>query len=372
MATFECPVVRVNITDHPNADRLEIAKIEGKAYQSIVPKDKFETGDLAAYIPEDSIVPEDVQERLGVKGYLAGPDKNRVRTVRLRDVYSQGLLMKMEKIEEDYGYIDMDGSHYHVGLGDDCSDYLDIEKYEPPIPTQMDGEVFNARGRTISYDIENYKNHPDVIQEGERVVMTEKLHGTWGCVGVIPREDATDHAGRMIITSKGLSSKGLAFKLNKQNKDNLYVRAARDNGLIERLSDEVDGHLYILGEVFGNSVQDLQYGHEQGEISFRVFDVYIGKPQTGRYANDWMIDTICERFGLDRVPVLYRGPFSEDVMKEHTYGKDTISGTHVREGVVVRPCRERESAEIPSCRGRVQLKSVSEDYLTRKHGTEYQ
>ncbi|MYG14266.1 MAG: RNA ligase (ATP), partial [Gammaproteobacteria bacterium] len=40
---------------------------------------------------------------------------------------------------------------------------------------------------------------------------------------------------------------------------------------------------------------------------------------------------------------------------------------HMREGVVVRPVAERESPGL----GRVILKSVSGDYLTRKGGTEY-
>ena len=54
---------------------------------------------------------------------------------------------------------------------------------------------------------------------------------------------------------------------------------------------------------------------------------------------------------------------------EHTDGRETISGRglHIREGVVVRPCAERRHEAL----GRVQLKSVSERYLLRKGGTEY-
>ena len=65
--------------------------------------------------------------------------------------------------------------------------------------------------------------------------------------------------------------------------------------------------------------------------------------------------------------MLYRGPFSAAVMLEHTDGATALGGKHVHEGVVVKPAAERESAEF----GRVILKSVSGDYLTRKGGTDY-
>ena len=72
---------------------------------------------------------------------------------------------------------------------------------------------------------------------------------------------------------------------------------------------------------------------------------------------------------LPRVPVLYRGPFARAVLREHTDGRETVSGKspHVREGVVIRPQVERHHPEL----GRVQLKSVSEKYLLRSGGTEY-
>ena len=53
-----------------------------------------------------------------------------------------------------------------------------------------------------------------------------------------------------------------------------------------------------------------------------------------------------------------------------TDGRETISGkgAHVREGAVVRPRVERRDDRV----GRVQLKSVSEKYLLRDGGTEFQ
>lgn len=197
MATFEVPIREIEIEDHPNADRLEIANIVGMQYQSLVPIGKYETGDLVAYIPEDSLVPEWIQERLGVKGKLAGSDKNRVKAVRLRGVYSQGLCFPVKWIElggnelpcleleygskfilfsnrEDYPNVEEVKEEI---IGKDVQKTLGIEKYEPPIPVHMSGEVFNARGNTLRYDVENYKKYPDVIEEDEEVAITEKVHG---------------------------------------------------------------------------------------------------------------------------------------------------------------------------------------------------
>lgn len=71
--------------------------------------------------------------------------------------------------------------------------------------------------------------------------------------------------------------------------------------------------------------------------------------------------------GLQHVPVLYSGPFSRDVLLALTDGSTTLGAGHIREGVVVTPISERYDNRI----GRVALKNVSGDYLTRKNGTEF-
>ena len=397
MSTFEVPIRRVNIKNHSNADRLEIAEIVGTDYQSLVGIGEYESGDLVAYLPEDSIVPEWIQEKLGVKGKLAGSDKNRIRSVRLRGVYSQGLCFpvkhvtdhpefedghyifrdsraldgRLDEIDENYS---VDPLYKKVEVGDDVQDFLGIEKYEPPVPVHMSGEVFNARGNTLQYDVENFRKYPDVFEEGEEVVVMEKIHGTWSCIGVVPEDEASTSSGRHIISSKGLSSKGLALKLNEKNEDNVYVRAARKYNLIEKLSQKEDGYYYILGEVFGRKIQDLEYGAEKDELFFRVFDIYKGSPKRaseGRYLNDAEIDEEVDRFDLKRVPVFYRGPYSKEKISKFVSGQETFSGeeNHMREGIVVRPAEERHVDENLPMGGRVQLKWKSEEYKLRNEKT---
>ena len=124
--------------------------------------------------------------------------------------------------------------------------------------------------------------------------------------------------------------------------------------------------MFLLGEIFGPGVQDLTYGVE--EISFRIFDIWLGDPKRGLYVNHDKMMEFCLAYDLDTVPVMYQGPYSYDKVLEYTSGKDQITGTHIREGIVIKPVVER----VDYRGNRVQYKSVSEDYLTRKNGTEYQ
>ncbi len=339
MATFKVEVVAIAIEEHTNADALELARVG--SYRSVVRKGQFSTGDLVAYIPEQAIVPDALLEELGLTGRLAGKGKNRVKAVRLRGVLSQGLCV---------------AARPHWSLGDDVGEELGIEKYVPEIPTQLAGEVRAMVGKTLKYDVENIKRFPDVLKEGEEVVMTEKLHGTWCMVGLIDDE--------IVISSKGQSAKGLAFV---PGVDNTYTRVAIQLKLEQALRATGEAAIYVLGEVFGRGLQDLQYG--QREACFRVFDVYVGRPTQGGYLSDADLDAFCETHAIERVPILYRGPLSEEALAEHTNGQESISGegAHMREGVVVRPVVERRDDEL----GRVQLKSISDAYLLRKGGTEF-
>jgi RNA ligase (TIGR02306 family) len=252
---------------------------------------------------------------------------------------------------------------------------LGITKWIPDIHPDLAGNVWYAtRARTLTYDIQNIKAYPNALIEGEAVVVSEKVHGSCAIFGSVMDPDPVE--GDFVVQSKGIGGKGLALKVEDPvNANNLYVRTARDYDLatitrIER--DERGTPVYVLGEVFGQGVQDLTYGASTGQKieGFRVFDVFVGTPQGGesRFLNDDELETFCARHRLPRVPVLYRGPYRKDIVLSLTNGKESVSGTerHIREGVVVRTCVERKA----HC-GRLQFKSVSEAYLLRKDGTEY-
>lgn len=387
MSSFNVKVVQVKeVIEHPNADRLEIIKVLG--FDTIASKGTFTSGDLVAYIPEAAIVPDNVAEKLGLLGKLNGKAKNRVKAISLRGVYSQGLLYPIQKLTDKTGKLESpEGIILNVEVGQDVSDFLEIKKHKVEVPPMFEGELFPIDfSERVNFDIENLKNYPEILDENEEVVFTEKLHGTFTEIIYLPpsyiiREDISypdafiSDKGIVMVSSKSQSEKGYMFKKDGEKSDrNIYLKAVLDNDILNKLSTYFDKYNYpvvVLGETFGPYVQDLQYGIEKGDSKgFRVFSIYTKEEGLRFKAVDSdILDIILTTINLNRVPVLYKGPFNEKVLNEFTNGKETVSGKelHIREGIVITPAKERYDASL----GRVILKSISMDYLLRKGGTEF-
>jgi RNA ligase (TIGR02306 family) len=389
MSTFKVQVLKLTIEPHPDADAIELAKIG--EYRSIVRKGQFKTGDLGVFIPPAAILPDWIISKLGLEGKLAGKQKNRVKEVRLRGVLSEGLIFPVNGDADDADIerpVNIEGHPdatevLLVKVGDDVAEFLGITKYEPVVPAHMAGEVCNLSGYTLKYDIENYKRYPDVLVDDAKVTITEKLHGTNVQIGYVPSLNHPEIIdGNIIIASKGLGGQGLVFKDNEKNASNLYVKTYKQtldsNGLtigqrIKALAESgkhsfitPDTAVYIVGEIFGPGVQTgFEYGFKQP--TFLAFDVYIGLPGRGRYLHEFEKMMVLHDLQIGRVPVLYFGPWSKALIERYTSGQETLSGTkaHMREGIVITPQLEYRHDEL----GRVILKSVSAEYLTRKGNT---
>lgn len=377
MATFTVPVLKIKeITPIEGSDFIDVATIMD--YRCVIPKGKMTEDDYIVYIPEFSIVPDWILEKMNLVGKLAGTAKNRVKAIRLRGVLSQGLVLPIEKNGNDYGMTD--GTTFR-SFGETLTEnmnvasILGIKKYEPTLPAHMAGEVFHYKNGYFcpAYDIENIKNHSNVLQNGELVEFTEKLHGTNACYAHVA-EEVPESFGHWIVASKGLSAKQLGFKNNDQNQRNLYVNTGLTLSLMSKFEEAAKimglGEDYaVFGEIFGNGVQDLQYGFTNSEKAFCGFDVYVGKAPAGRYLDVEDRNTFFALAGLPTVPVLYCGPFSVEIMQKYTVGKETISGKerHIREGIVIKPMKERRDQTA----GRVVFKNINEDYLLRKNGSEF-
>ena len=336
------------IEPHPNADRIELCRIGD--YQSIVQKGQLQDGDVVAYIPEASVVPENLLEELNLVGKLAGKTKNRVKAIKLRGVLSQGLTYPMPGKE----------------IGEDVTEELGIVKYEPPIPQNLKGRTLGAMyGKTLTFPLRNIKQCPDELKEGEPVIFTEKLHGTWCCCGYW---DDTP-----IVTSKGLSGRGIV--LDPDDPDNVYSQTWKRIGpAFTAIKEELDSNplfseqpFYILGEIYGRGIQKGFYYNEM-QPDFRVFDIFCGRPDVGDYLEFEQVQHLISLGDppLEYVPVLYQGPYSKELLLEYTKGDSTLGG-NIREGVVVRAHPERKDSK----QARAIYKSISEDYLLRKGGTEF-
>ncbi|MFB6613642.1 RNA ligase (ATP) [Streptomyces sp. NPDC085524] len=358
MSTLRVTAEELTVHEHPNADALELAQVG--LYRAVIAKGAYRTGEFAVYIPEQAVLPAELIEELGLTGRLAGSSADRVKAVRLRGELSQGLVCRPRALAG----VDLVKA---AEEGTDFAELLGITKWAPPIPTSMSGDVEAAPDLLPWVDIENLQRYPQIFEEGEPVVLTEKLHGT-ACLFTYVVE-----GGRSIVTSKGFGSKGLALKEEDRN---LYWRAVRGHdvpAVAEKLAARLGAsRVGIFGEVYGAGVQDLAYGTDvrtaDAPPGLAVFDVSAEIDGQVRWLDPAELLAGGE---LPLVPRLYEGPYALDTVLEWASGRETVSGKalHLREGVVIRSATERYS---PVVGGRAIAKAVSPAYLTRKGGTEYE
>ena len=340
-------IERINeVKPHPNADRLEIIQVLG--YQVVVQKGKFQVGDPVWYFPPDILLPAYEAELLGVTNYLKhavfpGETEKRqcrVAAARLRGVPSHGFCAELSF---------MDHTGWNGQYGEDYTLTWGAKKYVPPVRLgggDAEPELWNFLAYT---NIENIGRFPDAIPDGTPIVITEKIHGTNCRMGLVRiEEDLYFVAG--------------SHKIRRKENDGLYwhFMSPEIRSMLSHISAQTGSDVIVFGEIFGQGVQDLQYG-QQGK-SLRVFDISVD----GDYLDYSGLRNYCGDFKVPMVPTLYHGPFSAEVVEEHTYGDSEFPVTGKfkgREGCVIRPRREQYSEILG---GRMILKSVSADYLGRK------
>lgn len=266
---------------------------------------------------------------------------------KLRGVLSQGLVYHARP---------------HWQLGQDVADELGVTKWEPEIPAGMAGNPKPAPLWWRSYDIEPYNRYPSLLVKGEPVFVTEKIHGTCTIIGA--------YDGERYVSLKGMSDRRLVLS---PDEGNLYWKAALKYEVHRRVETlwGASAQIQEFAEVYGAhsangpKVQDLAYNPALG-LRLAVFDIRIN----GEFLPYLQAMDASRALGLPFVPLLYDGPFERERVLALADGRETVSGTdaHLREGIVIRPKTPREDDAI----GRVVLKYVSADYLTRKgERTEY-
>lgn len=356
MSTFEIRDYTVKVEDHPNADRLDIVRLDDTDYVCVSMKGLYKTGDTAVFLPEGTVLPDDLLKTLGLwddekqKGVLAGTKGNRVKPTKLRGILSDGFLINrnhdvFSELEED-----------------DLASYLGVEKYEPEVPTNFNGMAF-AKIEIPSYtEIENIKKG-NSLEIGEHVVITEKIHGTCFI--------AYYEYGTLYVSSKGMAKRGLALE---QDESNIYWKVALNLNLKDRLQTLGFPRVALFGEITG--VQDLKYSDTPGTNDLRVFDMMLFDsamdPNLKKFyvANSKLVE-FTDFMGLQRVPKLYEGDWHPNYLEGMVEGVEKVSGKelHMREGVVVKPANERYDKY-----GRVIYKVISSEYLVsrgKKGATEY-
>lgn len=350
---------------HENADRLSVVTVKGwqvcAGRDPETGKNQFEPGDKCVYIPPDSVLPAELSDKLGVTKYLG--KNGRVKAANLRGTKSFGLIMAPGDPAWE--------------VGADVAAHYGITKYEPPVRefskpgapcggAEADHPAFHRY-----YDMENLRNYPELFREGEEVVATEKIHGTNVRLGVVWNPG---HSCQLAAGSHRMRRKEFCPETNKRC---IYWGCLSDGikDLLWSLSGGFNQqkNVVLFGELYGDRVQDMGYGHAPGKTSFVAFDIAVN----GLYLDHDQKACLFEQFSIPAAPVLYRGPFNFSALCELAEGPTTVCdpanvrGFSGREGIVITTARERTGDAYGKFFSRAQAKLVSFAYHSRKDGTEY-
>lgn len=332
------------------ADAIEHYRING--WWVVDKRGAHQVGDLVAYCEIDSWIPHELAPFLskgsaprdynGVKG-------ERLRTIKLRGAVSQGLLLKIDDIPL------MSWSLYFPEEwkdGDDLTESLNIQKWEAPIPAQLQGQAAGMFPTSLipKTDQERIQNCFGEIQKRAKRFTTEKV---WNAETqtleehpVIVPEDFKEPTYEVTLKLDGSSctifrwegelrvaSRNLELKINDENKDNTFVTMAL------KIGDKIPDGFAVQGEICGPSIQGNREGFT--EHKFFVFDIF--DIRNHEYLAPAKRREIRRTFGLDHVPVLgtdWKAPAS---VEEGLVLAEGPSINHkVREGLVWK-CNEDPS-----------------------------
>ena len=164
------------------ADNIELAMVGG--WQAITKKGEYQVGDKVVVATTDAVIPQELSDLMGVTGYLR--KGQRVRTVKLRGVYSECLIISKN--------IFLLRKWPTLTEGEDLMELLGITKYEPPVKMVE----MSVGGRKIKYHqnpnfhvyykFPNLKNAPEMFNEEDEVCITRKLHGTNARYGIVRKK----------------------------------------------------------------------------------------------------------------------------------------------------------------------------------------
>ena len=341
------------ILEHKNADALEILVIKG--WESISKKGEYKMGDSIIYIPPDTIVPDNIAEKYNLRNYLAGKKQNRVKCIKLRGAMSFGLVLPNEE---------------NLPVGTEVSEKFGYSKYIPPIRITAGDAAPEDPFFDRYTDIENIRNFPDVFEEGEMVVVTEKIDGTNVRNSAAKNEDGDIEykAGSHKVkrkrpeTEEELANNTYWFPMSIPSVKKLLT------ALIGNPKYKVKNNITLYSEIYGRvrgGHKSLHYG-KPDTLNFAAFSIKID----GKYVDYSYFNMLCGIFNVPMVPVLEITEFNIDKMKELSRGDSILAAEngvkHMREGIVI--CSFKEKRD--KLNNRAILKMLNDDYLILKNKRE--
>lgn len=349
----------------------------------------YKIGDPVVYLEPDTVLDEKLIKFAFPEG-MAGkikPDSlesHRLRTIKLRGSYSQGMLLDPVKLAESYPEI------AKAKIGDDVKKILNTKKYEPPASALPKGMKASPSGKKHPLfkeytDLNNFKYYPDLFLDGDPVYLTEKIHGSSGRWALLPTNCNTWWKKLLkflkllpevefLIGSRRVQI-GRTNRKNNFYKDtagDIWTKIAKQYDLANKLKPGEE----LFGEIAGSSIQkNYEYGHKPGEISLFAYDVM----KDGKFLSPDEFIFFCYDRDIPHVPVLNKegkaqdptllklfGPamleFSHELIDKLKKGDSNVGGQKIREGLVIKPAKEENDPRV----GRKCLKIISEDFLGQK------
>jgi RNA ligase (TIGR02306 family) len=349
------------------ADNIELGVVGG--WNAIVKKGEYTVGDYVVVATTDAVIPKEISDSIGVTNYLR--KGQRVRTVKLRGVYSECLIIPFDSLPQ-MKTMYATGIGYYWKDGEDLMNLLGIHKYEPPVV-----QIQLASGRKfkyhqnpnfgVYYKFPNLKNVAGMFTEEDHVEITRKLHGTNARYGIVRKNKLSlfDKVKRIFGNTwvgyeyvygshnveKGSDSQGFydtdvwRTVAEKENIKNVLWEYAR-----ELTPEEIGSGVVLYGEIYGAGIQK-NYEYGLPDIRFAGFDLVINGKYQPVISSRLTIKHVLQ---LPYVEVLYKGLWSQEIQDKFVFN-NFIEGTKVpHEGIVIK--------HIDGGRNKV-AKVINPDYL---------
>ena len=327
MSTFAVVQKKISkISPHTNADKLELGQVEGMTYQFVVQKGLYKVGDEVVYFPIDSLLPQELIQQQGIANFMAGKEKNRIKTCRLRSEISQGYVAPVSSIKQ---YLKTDI------LPEDLTTTLGIVKYEPPEIMTHSGNLVRLPEQVYVYDIEGCDQFPDIVEKlmDKKVFITEKLEGS-------NMATAVDMGNKIYVCQHNYAIENLP-----DHEEHTFWQIAKNEGIIDALyrlqTLFPNSTLTIRSEALGPGIQGNLYNFKKHTT--RIFDVEINR----RAVEFPELLPLLEKIGLkDKfVPVIasnitLREWLNGRTLQQASNGRSTLIDK-IREGIVIKPMKEQ-------------------------------
>jgi RNA ligase (TIGR02306 family) len=329
----------ISVSPIPGADRIE--KIQVLGWQLVSRKGEFQAGDYCVYFEIDSVLPDtSMFSFLWPDG--SRPDNFRLRSKRMRGVLSQGLALPVSLLPESR----------QISEGTDVTSELGITKWEP---------ASTSGAREIAGNFPTHLfNKTDEIRLQSVPEVLDELRGA-ECYAAVKLD------GQSLTYAKHRDAEGETQYVCTRNYALKDIEGSPHWGMARELGifDKMPAGFAVQGEFIGESIQGNRLGiRGKAFYAFQVFD--ISKQAYLDFAD---FQDFCSRYSIPTVPILWIKPLDMSLETALAAAEGSYDSGHPREGIVIRPTRERNSPVIASYLGggiaRTSFKVINNTFLLK-------